>query len=213
MKHLIRIFFKYHHINTMLCQLPYNQQLPLPLVRDVGTTSSPPPSLSPMLSTNPRVSMTCRHWPTQQPVVKKASKEGNNGGVGARRTIRTREESRMVEVVWNPHTTLLFLSFLQHQWWDGMKSTCHLISTHCLGIKDEVAWNPHAASFSFFLWHWRWGGVEPTCHFVSTPPRASTMRRCETHTSPCFSSFLLHWKWGGVKLTCRLISTCLVSSP
>ena len=35
------IFFKFHHV-TPPCWLPPNQQLPLPLLRDVGAMSSPP---------------------------------------------------------------------------------------------------------------------------------------------------------------------------
>jgi hypothetical protein len=42
MKHLSRIFFKYHHVNTLPCQLPHNQRLPLSSVKDVGAMSSPP---------------------------------------------------------------------------------------------------------------------------------------------------------------------------
>jgi len=146
-----------------------------------------------------------RHWPTQQPVVREGEQGGGKwGGWG-------KENNWDQGGVQNParsheiHMLSRFSpSFLQHQQWDGMETTCCLVYPSC-GIENEAVWSPHPALFPLLPVVLKMRQCR-----VHMPPEASfplfyaasKMRRCGVHTPPYFPSFLGHQRWGGVESTC-----------
>ena len=201
------IFFKSHHI-TLPCRLPPNQWLPLPSLRDVGTTSSPTIAFAHVIVQNPARSRETHMLPHCFP-----SFLQHRQWDGMETTCLLVYPSRDIEdeAVW-------------HWRQGGVESTCCLVSSLSWGIEDEAAWSPHATSFPLFsgALKTRWCGAHmpPRFPFFSGALKmrrygaasfpffttSSKTRRRGAHTPPRFPSSLWHRGRGGMEPTCHLVS-------